>query len=49
MNQIIVILDRPLVLPGDDFEEITSYGLCFEKSRYTSYKNILNTLRYGNC
>ena len=46
MNQIIVIFDRPLVLPGDDFEEITSYGLCFKKSEYTSLKNIRTYLKH---
>ena len=46
MNQIIVIFDRPLVLPGDKFEEITSYGLCFKKSRFTSLKNIKTYLKH---
>ena len=46
MSQIIVVFDRPLVLPGDEFEEITAYGLCFEKSRFTSVKNIRTYLKH---
>ena len=46
MRQIIVIFDKPLVLPGDEFEEITAYGLCFEKSKYTSLKNIRTYLKH---
>ena len=46
MSQIIVLFDRPLVLPGDEFEEITAYGLCFKKSKYTSLKNIRTYLKH---
>jgi len=40
MKQVIVIFSKPIVLPGDEMERITSYGLCLTKSDFTTVQNI---------
>lgn len=42
----IVILDQPVVLPGDKWEKITTYGLYLPKSHRTTYENIEAYLTY---
>lgn len=46
MKQVIVIFSKPIVLPGDEMERITSYGLCLTKSDFTTVQNIRSYIRY---
>jgi hypothetical protein len=46
MKNIVIIFDQPVVLPGDEMERITSYGLCLTKSDFTTLQNIRSYIRY---
>lgn len=41
-----MILDQPVVLPGDKMEKITTYGLYLPKSHRTTLENIEAYLKY---
>ena len=40
MKKIVVLFNKPVKLPGEEMEQIISYGLCLNKSGYTSVQNI---------
>lgn len=46
MKNIIVIFDRPVILPGNNKEPITTYGLCLDKTNKVTIKNIRTYIIY---
>ena len=46
MKNIIVIFDRPVILPGNQKKPLTSYGLCLEKTDKVTIKNIKTYIIY---
>lgn len=46
MKNIIVIFDRPVVLPGNNKKPITTYGLYLEKNEKVTLKNIRTYIIY---
>lgn len=46
MKNLTVIFDRPVILPGDKLERITSYGMLLPKSKKATFLNIGTYITY---
>lgn len=46
MKNLTVIFDRPVILPGDTLERITSYGMFLPKSKKATFLNIGTYITY---
>lgn len=39
-KEIVALFDRPVILPGDEMEEVWTYGLIFRPSNIATFNNI---------
>ena len=44
-KEIVALFDQPVILPGDDMEEVYTYGLIFRQSDIATFNNISRFIR----
>ena len=45
MKEIVALFDRPVILPGDQMEKVSTYGLIFRQSDIATFNNISRFIR----